>query len=345
MTGAGEAGADEQAPGRLPKRPAAWPLRRAWRLLAHYLRPTAGRVALAAVLLLAAIALQLANPQVIRFFLDTAQTGGAGRSLLLAALAYVGFAVLQQVMNLGSSYTSQRVSWSATNRLRTDLALHVLRLDLPFHKQQHPRRADRKDRWRCDPTGELLFAVFHPPVEQCPAGAGDSGAARPRESTGGLAMALYTAVTLAVIGLIQRLATRRWAAARQASAEQYGYIEERISGVEDIRAAGVEAFVMRGLYQRMRAFLSTTRAASCGQQSHLEPDQPGLRPGLCRRAGPGRGTLQPGPGHPRRRLPDRVLCRACLAEPLQAIRAQVQDCSRLPPASCASRNCSACTRR
>ena len=45
-------------------------------LLARYLKPQASRVLLMSILLLAGIALQLANPQVIRYFLDTAQGGG-----------------------------------------------------------------------------------------------------------------------------------------------------------------------------------------------------------------------------------------------------------------------------
>jgi ATP-binding cassette subfamily B protein len=41
----------------------------------------------------------------------------------------------------------------------------------------------------------------------------------------------------------------------------YGYIEERISGAEEIRAAGAESYVMRRLYEYMRDFTRKTRAA------------------------------------------------------------------------------------
>ena len=46
------------------------------------------------------------------------------------------------------------------------------------------------------------------------------------------------------MGVIQKLAVPRWAAERQASAEQFGFIEERISGAEEIprcRGGGVYA--------------------------------------------------------------------------------------------------------
>jgi ATP-binding cassette subfamily B protein len=77
----------------------------------------------------------------------------------------------------------------------------------------------------------------------------------------GLGMVAYTLATLLVLRAIQKLAVPRWAAERQASAELYGFIEERISGAEEIRAAGAEPYVMRRLYQYMRAFTRTTRAA------------------------------------------------------------------------------------
>ncbi len=78
----------------------------------------------------------------------------------------------------------------------------------------------------------------------------------------GLGMLAYTLLTLLVLRSIQQLAVPRWAAERQSSARLYGYIEERISGAEEIRAAGAEAYVMRRLYEYMRDFTRKTRAAA-----------------------------------------------------------------------------------
>jgi ATP-binding cassette, subfamily B, bacterial len=74
-------------------------------------------------------------------------------------------------------------------------------------------------------------------------------------------MLVYTLLTLLVLRFIQRLAVPRWAAERQSSAMLYGYIEERISGAEEIRAAGAESYVMRKLYEYMRDFTRKTRLA------------------------------------------------------------------------------------
>src|SRR4029453_11692701 len=107
--------------------------------LFRYLRPQIGRVILMAVILLAGIAIKLLNPQVLRYFLDAAQAGGGTlRRLSTAAVLFLAFAILQQVMTLVTQYTAALVGWSSTNRLRADLALHILRLDMPFHKSHTP---------------------------------------------------------------------------------------------------------------------------------------------------------------------------------------------------------------
>jgi len=55
------------------------PLRKYGELLARYLLTQWTRVALLAVLLFGGIGLQLANPQVIRYFIDTASRTGPNR--------------------------------------------------------------------------------------------------------------------------------------------------------------------------------------------------------------------------------------------------------------------------
>ena len=69
-------------------------------LLSRYLKPQLGRVILMAVILLSGIATKLINPQVLRYFLDSAQAGGAVRSLYAAAGLFLAFAILQQGLSL-----------------------------------------------------------------------------------------------------------------------------------------------------------------------------------------------------------------------------------------------------
>jgi ATP-binding cassette subfamily B protein len=47
-------------------------------------------------------------------------------------------ALVGQFLAVLSVYASENVGWTATNRVREDLALHCLRLDLPFHNARTP---------------------------------------------------------------------------------------------------------------------------------------------------------------------------------------------------------------
>jgi len=237
------------------------PLQQYRQLLAHYLKPQQSQVALLAGLLFASIGLQLLNPQVIRYFLDTAASGGAQSALLLAALLYIGFSLAQRGLALWADYIAQNVGWRATNGLRHDLALHCLRLDMPFHKTHTP--GELIERIDGDVTALAnFFSQFSLHVLGNAVLVMGILALLFREDWRvGLGLALYTVFLLISLVAVQRLTVARWAAARQSWAEMYGYIEERISGAEDLRAAGAEPYALRRLFGLMRANLEKARAA------------------------------------------------------------------------------------
>ncbi len=231
------------------------------RLLGRYLGPQKRQVIFMTLFLLGSITAQLVNPQVIRYFLDTAQSGQAGRALTGAALAFILFAVLQQAFNLAASYTSQMVGWAATNRLRTELTLHCLRLDMGFHKRRTP--GEMIERIDGDVTNLANFFSMLV-VEVLSNGllvVGILILLFAENTVVGLGMTVYTLATFTVLGSLQRLAVSRWKAARQVIAEENGFIEERISGIEDIQVNGAETHAMNRLYDYMRTILVKMRAA------------------------------------------------------------------------------------
>ncbi|MGI8423066.1 MAG: ABC transporter transmembrane domain-containing protein [Chloroflexota bacterium] len=107
-------------------------------LLFRYLRPLRGQVAALGVLLFLSIALQLAQPQVVRAFIDAATSRTTANYLRNTALLFIGLAVVQQAAAVLATYFSEKIGWSATNALREALMLHCLRLDLTFHKTRTP---------------------------------------------------------------------------------------------------------------------------------------------------------------------------------------------------------------
>jgi len=109
-----------------------------WDVLVTYLRPHWRQSLLLLALLLAGIGLELANPQILRSFIDTATAGGALQTLMRTALLFLGVALATQFVSVAEAYVAENVGWAATNRLRADLTLHCLRLDPSFHNAHTP---------------------------------------------------------------------------------------------------------------------------------------------------------------------------------------------------------------
>ncbi len=230
-------------------------------LLATYLRPQWRRLALLAVLLLAGIGLQLVNPQVIRYFIDTAQAGGPQSALLKGALVFIAFALAARGVALAADYVAAATGWTATNALRADLTLHVLNLDLPFHKAHTPGELIE----RIDGDVSTLANFFSQFTIKVAANSllatGILVLLYREDWRAGLGLTVYALLVLFALGAVQKAAVPRWTAQRQADAEMFGFVEERISGAEEIRAAGAESHAMHGLHRLLRELLIRTRAA------------------------------------------------------------------------------------
>lgn len=230
-------------------------------LLATYLKPQRSRVLALGALLLSTIGLQLLNPQILRFFIDTAQEGGSSRTLTLAALAFFGIALLTQAVSIAATYVSEQVGWSATNALRADLALHCLKLDLTFHHQHTPGGLIE----RIDGDVNALANFFSQFVARVLGSILLLGGVLvvlwlEDWRVGGLLTA-FVAISLLVLSRVRDIAVPQWTAARQISGDLFGFLEERLSGTEDLRSSGAEAHTLRRLAEWMRRVLRTERRA------------------------------------------------------------------------------------
>jgi ATP-binding cassette, subfamily B, bacterial len=219
------------------------------RLLATYLAPQRGRVILLAGLVLLTLGLQLINPQIIRYFLDTLQAGGQLRQLMGAAALFMVITISQQLVLLAATYVGELVGWTATNALRVDLARHCLRLDLAFHKAHTPGEliervdgdvnelADFFSRMMLTLVGNgllLLGVLILLWIESWPIG---------------LAITLVTLLSVVVIEGLRKRVTPRWEAVRAVDADLFGFLEERLNGLEDLQTSGAKAYTLSRLDQ------------------------------------------------------------------------------------------------
>ena len=238
------------------------PLKQYSALLINYLKPQWPKVFLLAALLFSGIGLQLANPQVLRYFIDTATSGGAPETLTRAALLFIGIALTNQVLSTLATYVSENVGWTATNMLRADLVRHCLRLDVSFHKAHTPGELIE----RIDGDVTVLSNFFSQFVIRMLSNvillSGVLILLFREDWRTGLALTTFTVVVLTILSSIRDISVPHWKASRQASADFFGFLGERLSGIEDIRSNGANAYVMQRFYSYVREWAQKDLKAS-----------------------------------------------------------------------------------
>lgn len=245
-----------------------------WQLLSTYLRPQRGRVLALAAFVVLGIGLQLVNPQIVAYFIDTASNNtavpgtsayAAGLQKLFGAAAiFISIALVRQVVNITAVYLGENVAWTATNALRADLALHCLRLDMAFHKRHKPGELIE----RVDGDVNQLANFFSQLIIQMTSNL---------LLLGGVMVLLFLAdwrvgasiTAVLILGgfalrFFSKRATPRWQKLREADAALFGSLEEWLSGAETIRSSGAVAYIMGKLLRlardRWRAMNSAMRA-------------------------------------------------------------------------------------
>ena len=219
-------------------------------LLRKYLKPYIGQVVLLGFLLILYNGIQIANPQVIRFYIDAvfAETLDP-KAILMASLMYIGFSLIHRGIYIVVRYLSQNLAWATTNDLRVDLTNHCMNLDMTFHNQYK--------------TGEMIERID-----------GDSSSLSEFFSTFSiyffgsliLLIGVLTAVFiekwvygvfflgfafLALIAFyfVRNVSSPLWKKARESTTALFGHIEESVSGLEDIKGNGADEFLMKRFHE------------------------------------------------------------------------------------------------
>lgn len=231
-------------------------------VLGRYFAPQWRPSLLLLLLLLAGIGLQLINPWLLGQFIDEAVAGAPLNTLLKLAALFLGFALLRQLDTVAEAFLAANIGLRATNALRADLARHCLNLDMAFHNARTPgEMIERIDgdvdklnnffaRFVIDLLGNLLLLIgvlilvwrIHWQI--------------------GAVLTAFSLVTFVLLNRLRDIGVPYFREARQANAMLYGFIEERLSGTEDIRANGGVAYVMRRLLEHARHLFRTDLKAS-----------------------------------------------------------------------------------
>jgi ATP-binding cassette, subfamily B, bacterial len=221
-------------------------------LLVTYLRPQGKLVTLLSLLVLGGIGLQLLNPQLVRRFLDGVETGQNIGELMTTAVLFTLIALTAQGLKLAAAYVGEVVAWTATNNLRADLALHCLRLDMSFHKTHKPGELIE----RVDGDVNQLANFFSQLIIQLASNfllmIGVVVLLWLVDWRVGLAITILSVAGMVALNWLNVRLVPRWQALRQVSSDLFGYLEEWLSGTEEIQTNSAAPYIMRRLYTLLR---------------------------------------------------------------------------------------------
>lgn len=237
-------------------------------LLLRYLAAQWGAVGLMGLLLVASTGLQVAGPQVVRGFIDAVQRQALNAVLIRTALLYLGVTLAHQTLRVLATYWGQRVAWRATNALRSDLASHLVKLDLSFHKAHTPGELIE----RVDGDVTVLAQFFSSLAVELLSSLllliGILIAIFAIDWQLGVAFALFALIGLAALTAVWRAGGPYWEKEREQQARYYGYLGEVLTATEDLRSSGATDYVLRRFFENIRQWLPIrVRAGFWGQST------------------------------------------------------------------------------
>jgi len=238
-------------------------------LLAAHLRPERARLAVLGVVLVVAMLAPVAGPVLLGSAIDAALRGEPTGDLLALAIGFLLVTVGGDALQVVVVWQSVHLAWRVGNRLRLDLARHALRLDLDWHSRHSAGLLIE----RLDGDVEAIVTFSSTAVVQLLGNAvllvGVAAVSMVIDWRAGLLIVLATAVAGTVMVRFRAAAVPAHDAEREVQSQLYGDLEERLGGLEDLRANGAGSYAVHRLQEHSaRWWRAARRAALIGDGSY-----------------------------------------------------------------------------
>ena len=216
-------------------------------VLITYLRPLKWRVLLLAVCIGGGAGLELLIPKIMKQFIDGVVDGTEFKALTWVVGAFVLVSVGRRVLGFVTAYVGETLGWLATNAMRVGLTKHCLGLDPDFYASHGAgEMVERIDgdvqtlanffsTFSVQILGSLLLLCGIPVMLLF------------EHVWIGLGFLVFTVVVMGIMIGLRNVGVGAWTEARKATADMTGYIEEHLSGAEDVRSCGAVPYVLARL--------------------------------------------------------------------------------------------------
>ncbi len=219
-------------------------------LLRKYLKPYIGQVILLGFLLVLYNGIQIANPQVIRFYIDAVFADTLdSKAILFASLMYIGFSLIHRSVYVVIRYLSQKLAWTTTNDLRVDLTNHCMNLDMTFHNQYKTGEMIERIDGDASSLSEFFstFSIYF--FGSLILLIGVLTAVFIEKWVYGVLFLGFAFLALIAFYFVRNVSSPLWKKARESTTALFGHIEESVSGLEDIKGNGADEFLMKRFHE------------------------------------------------------------------------------------------------
>lgn len=219
------------------------------RLLLGELRGERAAIAVLTVLLVAAVGLPVLAQLLLGRFVDEAADGATAAALTRLALTFGGLLLVANALQLLVAGLAVRLAWRVGNRLRVDLCRHALALDLSWHGEHSAGEVIERVDGDIDAVTRFASTAVLQLVGNAAVLVAVVGTALVVEWRAGLVLLATVAVAIGVLVRLRTIAVAHHDHERETMGHLYGDLEDRLGGLEDLRANGAGGWAVDRLHR------------------------------------------------------------------------------------------------
>lgn len=220
--------------------------------LIKYLKGQKKAMMLLALFFIGNIVLQILSPQVLSYFIDSAESGKTFRYISMIVFIYVVTIVLNMAVDVCESYFAQRFGWNITTSFRKDVMAHFLKIDM----ENHEKWTSGEMITRLDEDVEGLFNYFYMLIFKLVGStmlmAGILIALALKNSIIAAAMLVFSIAAVWIYKAIQDYGTKLYIRRSAATAKFNGIMKERIDNVIEIKTNAADKYSLHILNGAMK---------------------------------------------------------------------------------------------
>jgi len=220
--------------------------------LIKYLKGERKIMILLAVFFISNILLQIALPQVLSYFIDSAKAGKSISFISLIVLIYLGTIIVKMACGVCESYLAQRFGWKITNSFRKDVLEHFLKIDMEHHEKWTSGEVIT----RLDEDVEGLFSYFYILIFKLVGSTllmiGVLTALALKNVIIALAMLIMCIISIWIFKAIQDYGMKLYVKRSEAISKFNGIVKEKVDNIIEIRTNGAEKYALHSIKEAMK---------------------------------------------------------------------------------------------